>query len=101
MAVLGSLLVSWAWGDVNWRLVQGLFLYVGVPYVVFWTLIAFLVKRQTYLLATGLGLLSPLICSSFFLLVGWIIVLQVWYIAFPIGIVTGLLVKVCVSVGEK
>src|SRR5262249_12304963 len=100
VAVLGLLLVSWAGGDAYWDLFRELLLYFVVPYTVFWGLMAILLKHQSYLIAVLLGILSPLICSSFFLLLGWIIVIQMWYIAFPMGLVTGILVKACVSVGE-
>jgi hypothetical protein len=99
MAVLASQLVFWAWGDVRWHFGQWVFVFAIVPYMVFWTLMALLLKHQPYFVAAALGLLSPLVGTSFFLVGGWAIAVEMWYIVFPMGIVTGILVKACVSVG--
>jgi hypothetical protein len=85
----------------RWKL-DGQSFYFVVPSVLLWLVLAPVLRRQNYVSAVGWGLLSPLIGS---LLAGGpagpLLVLVMWYAAFPIGILTGVLVKLCVSLGSK
>ena len=96
MAVVGYQLM-FKLGPDRWRLDEQSALLV-LPSVALWLMLALILHRQNYLTAFGWGLLSPLIGSLF---VAWLagpaIVLAMWYVAFPVGIVTGFLVKFCVS----
>jgi hypothetical protein len=101
MAVLAcQILESWDPGGARWFPSPRVLLFVVVPYMACWAVLALLVRNQTYLVAAALGVLSPVISTSFFVLVGWIVVIKLWYITFPIGIATGILVKWCMSVGR-
>jgi len=61
-------------------------------------MLASVLRRHDYVSVVGWGLLSPVLGS---LLVagpfGPFIALAMWYATFPVGIVTGVLVKLCVS----
>ncbi len=73
-----------------------------VPSVLLWSLLAFVLRRETYVTAVGWGVLSPIIGS---LLINWaigpVVAIVMWYVTFPVGILTGVLVKLCVSFGDS
>lgn len=72
-----------------------------VPSVLLWSVFAFILRRQTYVTAVGWGVLSPIIGS---LLINWaigpVVAVVMWYVTFPVGVLTGVLVKLCVSFGD-
>ncbi len=76
------------------------FMFVA-PSVMLWSVLAFILRRQTYVTAVGWGVLSPIIGS---LLINWaigpVVAIVMWYVTFPVGVLTGVLVKCCVSLGD-
>jgi hypothetical protein len=65
-----------------------------------WLVLAPVVSRHGYVTAAGWGVLSPVIGA---LLVagpfGFFVVLTQWHVAFPVGILTGVWVKLATSIG--
>lgn len=71
------------------------------PSVLLWFVLAFILRRETYVTAVGWGLLSPIIGSLFInWAIGPAVAIVMWYVTFPIGILTGVMVKLCVSFGD-
>jgi hypothetical protein len=98
MALIGYQLMFHE-GPGWWRLDQQSTYFV-LPSIALWLVLAPLLSRQTYVTAVGWGVVSPFLGS---LLVagpaGLFIVLAMWYATLPVGVVTGLLVRLCVSAG--
>jgi hypothetical protein len=71
------------------------------PSVLLWLALSPMLAHGGYVTAAGWGLLSPLLGS---LLVagpaGPFVALVLWYVTFPVGVLTGLLVKACLSAGQ-
>ena len=70
------------------------YVWVASSSVILWSALAFPVHRYNYAVAALLGVLSPLmgaflVCPP----VSHIYILYYWYVVFPVGLVTGLLVK--------
>ena len=100
MAVIGYQLM-FKEGAERWSLDGQSFFFV-VPSVLLWLALAFVLYRQNYVTAIGWGLLSPLVGSLFVGgVAGPVVALAMWYVTFPVGILTGVLVKLCVSVGGR
>jgi len=76
--------------------------YFVLPSVALWLVLDPILSQRSYVTAIGWGLLSPFLGS---LLVagpaGLFGVLTMWYAALPIGVITGLLVRFCASLGRR
>jgi hypothetical protein len=96
MAVLGYQLMFKA--PAEWGLLDSQSFYFVWPSILLWLVLAFVLRRHNYITAIGWGLLSPIIGS---LMVagpfGPFVALAMWYATFPVGIITGVLVKLCMS----
>jgi hypothetical protein len=78
---------------------------VGVS-VVLWLFLAAVIQdhakcgKNGLSTAIGFGLLSPLIGGAFFGPLALMLLVIKWYISFPVGAVTGVLVWACVTIGR-
>ena len=100
MAVIGYQL-TFKPASERWTLDEQSFFFVG-PSVLLWLALAFVLYRQNYITAVGWGLLSPILGSLFVGgLAGPFLVLTMWYAAFPVGVLTGVLVKLCLAFGSQ
>ena len=99
MAVVGFQL-AFRLGPGVWQLDAQSARLVG-PSVLLWLALSPLLSNGDYVTAAGWGLLSPILGS---LLaagpVGPFVALVLWYVTFPVGVLTGVLVKVCLSAGH-
>ena len=100
MAVIGYQLM-FKQGVERWNLDEES-LYFVVPSVLLWLALAVVLYRGNYVTAMGWGLLSPIV-GSFFVggPAGPVVALVSWYVTFPIGILTGVLVKLCLSIRSR
>jgi hypothetical protein len=99
MAVVGYQLL-FRDGAEMWTLDRQSFYFVW-PSVVLWVALAPVVSRHDYVTAVGWGVLSPIVGALFVAgPVGIFAVLAQWYVTFPVGVVTGVLVKFATSVGK-
>jgi hypothetical protein len=98
MGAAGYLLVFGVIGATG----AGLALFVALS-VTIWLVLALVIHRSnTYVTAIAWGLFSPLIGATFLgPPISYLYVLSKWYVCFPIGLATGLLVKFCVSIGGR
>lgn len=100
MAVVGYQLL-FREGSERWIL-DGQSLYFVLPSVLLWLALAPVLSRHGYVTAVGWGVLSPLIGALFVAgPFGFFVVLALWKVAFPVGVVTGVLVKLAISIGKK
>jgi hypothetical protein len=100
MAVVGYQLMIKA--PAEWGRLDAQSFYFVWPSIWLWLALAFVLRRQNYTTAIGWGVLSPIIGS---LMVagpfGPFVALAMWYATFPVGIITGVLVKLCMSSSLK
>ncbi len=91
--ILGCMTGSWMPGSESFGLV--------LPSILVWSFLVFAVRRETPVGAAAWGLLSPVIGGM--LMggpIGLAMVVIHWYISFPVGAATGLLVRCCMRLGE-
>lgn len=98
LGVAGSLLVFGIDGATG----GGLALF-AVLSIAIWLVLALVIHRSnTYVTAIAWGLFSPLIGATFLgPPISYLYVLSTWYVCFPVGLATGLLVKFAVSLGGR
>ena len=79
------------------------FFYVSIlPSLVIWLGLSPLIARCNYFVAAGIGLVSPVFGSlGGFPPLSWLFILHAPQVVFPVGIVTGILVKFVVSTGSS
>ncbi len=100
MAVVGYQML-FREGSERWTL-DGQSLYFVGPSVLLWLVLAPVLSRHGYVTAVGWGVLSPIIGALFVAgPFGFFVVLSLWNIAFPVGVVTGVLVKLATSIGKR
>ena len=80
----------------------GLALFAALS-IAIWLVLALVIHHSnTYVTAIAWGLFSPLIGATFLgPPISYLYVLSTWYVCFPVGLATGLLVKFAVSLGGR